>query len=129
MVYENAFGNTQNSVSPANWLDWQAQSDAFESLAAWNTSTAVLTEAGEPEVLASQMVSREFFPLLGVRPHRGRFFTADEDRPNAPPVVILSHAFWQRRFGGESSVIGAAIKLNNTSCRVIGVCRQGSILQ
>src|SRR5688572_6831254 len=125
MVYENGFGNSRNSVSPANWLDWQRLADQFDSLAAWNTSSSILTGTGDPEVLASQVVSHEFLPLLGVRPHRGRFFSAEEDRPVAVPPVILSHSLWQRRFGGEDSIVGKVIQLNNTPSRVVGVMPPG----
>lgn len=124
-VYEKAFGAEKNSVSPANWLDWLAQADKFEGFSAWNTANAILTEAGEPEVLRSMQVSREFFPLLKVRPYRGRTFTAADDRPNAEPVVIISYELWRRRFGGDEAVLGSSIRLNETRCRVIGIMPPG----
>ena len=86
-----------NSVSPANWLDWQRESRTFESLAAWRTATYTLTGVGAPMRIDAQLVSAEFFPLLGVRPLLGRTVTPDDDRPEAPRVVVLSHELWQGR--------------------------------
>ena len=59
-------------MSPANWLDWQRESRTFESLAAWRTATYTLTGVGAPMRIDAQLVSAEFFPLLGVRPLLGR---------------------------------------------------------
>ena len=61
------------------------------------------------------------FPLLGVQPMMGRTFLPEEDRPGGPPVAILSHAFWKRRFGGDPSVIGKALTLDADTYTVIGV--------
>ncbi|MCI0538668.1 MAG: ABC transporter permease, partial [Verrucomicrobiales bacterium] len=76
---------------------------------------------GEPERLQGQIVSSNFFQTLGIRPFRGRDFVAEDDRPGAVPVTILSYGFWQRRFGADESVVGKAITLNNQSFTVIGV--------
>src|SRR5438093_5010500 len=77
--------------------------------------------AGEPERPQGQIVSANFFQTLGIRPFRGRDFVAEDDRPGAVPVTILSYGFWQRRFGAEVSVLGKPITLNNQSFTVIGV--------
>ena len=76
---------------------------------------------GEPERLQGQIVSSNFFQTLGIRPYRGRNFVAEDDRPGAVPVTILSYGLWQRRFGADESVVGKAITLNNQSFTVIGI--------
>ena len=111
----------RNVVSPANWLDWQRESRTLRSVAAWDTTTLTLTEAGEPVRLNVQVVSAEFFPLLGVTPLLGRTVSQEDDRPNAPRVVVLSHHLWQQRFGGDPALVGRRITLNDRPVEVIGV--------
>jgi putative ABC transport system permease protein len=114
-----------NSVSPANWFDWQRESRQLEAFAAWRQTPQTLTGAGEPARLSLQFVSHEFFPLLGVQPLLGRTVSAEDDRPNAPRVAVLSHQAWQSRFGGDPSVIGRVIQLNDNAVEVIGVMPAG----
>lgn len=112
-VYETrSSSNSYNVATPENWVAWLQESRSFDSLAAWSYARATLTRAGEPVALTGQLVSAEFFPLLGVEPMLGRAFTPEEDRPNAPRVVILSHGLWRSRFGSNSDVVGQTIELN-----------------
>jgi putative ABC transport system permease protein len=113
------------SVSPANWLDWQAQSRTLEQLAAWRATSTTLTEAGDPTRLRAQLVSSEFFPLLGVRPLLGRTISKEDDRPNAPLVAVLGHRLWQERFGGDPNIVGRRIVLSDRPTEVIGVMPPG----
>jgi len=123
IVYESmpAIHADRTFVSPANWMDWQRQSKSFESLAAWTTGAITLSGQGEPDRLKRQLVSAEFFPLLRAQPLLGRTFTSDDDRPNAPDVVVLSHSLWQRRFGSDPAIVGRRIELDATSYEVVGV--------
>ena len=114
-----------NGVSPANWLDWQQQSRTISSMAIWFDVARTLTGLGEPERLNGQYVSWEFFKVLGVEPLLGRVVTAEDDRPNAPGVAVLSHSLWQRRFNGDSNVIGRVVQLDDTPVTVIGVMPPG----
>lgn len=129
--FVNAFGQSgtttgrRASVSPANWLDWQRDSKTFQTLAAWRQTTGTLTGVGDPARLNVQLVSAEFFPLLGVQPLHGRTISADDDRPNGPRVVVLSHRLWQRRFGGDPAVLGRTIQLNDSPAEIIGVMPAG----
>jgi macrolide transport system ATP-binding/permease protein len=86
-------------------------------------STAPLIDDGpEAREVRGAVVSADFFHLLGVRPERGRFFTAGEDRERGgAPVAVISHAFWQDRFGGKPDAIGAEIRLNGVIFTVIGI--------
>src|SRR5262245_36522305 len=115
----------RNSVSPANWLDWQRESRTLEALAAWRTRRVTLTGVGDPAQVAAQVVSAEFFPLLGVKPLLGRTISAADDRPDAPLVAVLSYDCWQRRFAGDPTVIGRPVQLNDRPTEIIGVMPAG----
>src|SRR5262245_9891903 len=114
-------GLTQNWVSEPEALDFREQSKLFESFGVINGGSFSLTGGGEPEQLDGAQVSANLFSLLGVKMKIGRDFTPDEEKPGATRVAILSHGFWQRRFGGEESVIGRTIYLNGNSTIVVGV--------
>ncbi len=109
-----------NTPSPANFLDWRAQNTVFESMAAMAQSNFNLTGVGEPERFDGRRVSANLFSLLGVQPQLGRTFRPEEDQPDTR-VVILGHGMWQRRFGGDPSIIGRPLTLNGQSYTVIGV--------
>ena len=133
MVYEATPGSPAGNVSPGNWLDWQRLSEGFESFAAWVYTTATLTGENEPELLTGQAVSSEFFPSLKVLPQLGRAFSPEDDTPSTTSqganmssrVVILSHGLWQRRFGGDSNIVGRKVELDAAMYEVIGVMPQG----
>jgi putative ABC transport system permease protein len=84
-----------------------------------------LTGRGEPERLDCVKATANLFPALGIAPQLGRAFTPHEDRPGGEPVVILSHALWQRRFGGDPAIIGQSLPLDGRSRQVIGVMPPG----
>ncbi|MBO0724331.1 MAG: ABC transporter permease [Blastocatellia bacterium] len=104
-----------------SYLNWQAQSQVFEHLVAFNRGRLDLTGRGEPERLEILSVTANVFPALGLAPQVGRAFTPEEERPEAARVALLGHAFWQRRFGGDPSVIGSALTLDGHSRTVIGI--------
>jgi putative ABC transport system permease protein len=124
-----ANGTSENlssqTVQVVNLLDLQAQSESLASVAGFSPFYGVgdirLTGTGEPERLTGVPVSADFFRVLGVQPHLGRFFTAEEYRWNAPKTVVLSHAFWQRRLGADPGVIGRALTLDGMPVTVVGV--------
>lgn len=70
-------------------------------------------------------ITASLAPTLGVAPALGRTFTDDEDRPGGPSVVLLSHALWQRRYGGDRAIVGKTIQVDGTSREVIGVMPAG----
>jgi putative ABC transport system permease protein len=122
MLYESMSSNSHNSVSPANWLDWQRDNRTLERVAAWAAGrSATLTGAGDATRLSVQAVSWEFFPVLGVAPILGRTIEDDDDQPNAPDVAVISHRLWQTRFGADRNVVGRFIQLNDTPTQVVGV--------
>jgi putative ABC transport system permease protein len=106
-----------------NYGAYQAQSQAFEHLVAFNRDRGGLnlTGRGEPEKLVSLWVTANVFPALGLTPQLGRAFTPEEDRPAAARAALLGHAFWQRRFGGDPSILGNTLTLEGQSWTVIGI--------
>jgi putative ABC transport system permease protein len=122
------------AVSMGDFADYRARSRAFEELAAATGApmlgaTGVLTgNGGEPEKVDVSGVSANFFPLLGVTPAFGRQFTADEESPKGPAVVIISHGLWQRRYGSDPSIVGRYIDLDSTRHVVVGVLPPFSLL-
>jgi putative ABC transport system permease protein len=111
----------QMSISYPNFLDWREQNKVFSGIAALQFRSLNLTGKGEPERLPGRAVSAELFDVLGVKPALGRSFAAEEDRPGANPVCIISHGLWQRRFGSDPSLIGKQVTMSGTSYTVIGV--------
>ncbi|HKK27895.1 MAG TPA: ABC transporter permease [Gemmatimonadota bacterium] len=85
----------------------------------------VLREPGQPERVQGYWVSASFFDLMGVRPAIGRGFRPDEDRAEGPAVVLLGHALWERKFGGDPGVVGRSIRISGRAATVIGVMPAG----
>ena len=110
-----------NPVSPGNLNDWRNESHVFESLSAWDGESFNLTDHGEPERVLGAKVFADFFAVLGVQPALGRSFLPDEDRVGANPVALLSHGLWQRRFGGDTNILGKTITVDGKSVTVIGI--------
>lgn len=113
------------STSYENYKDWRDQSRSFESMQASCAANLTLTGAGDPERLVARRMTAGIFPLLGVTPIAGRAFLPEEDRPEAPPVAIISYALWQRRFGGSRDWIGKTIELDSQPYTLIGVLPSG----
>ena len=110
-----------SSVSYPNFLDWKAGSHVFESMAASRVDSFNLTQSGEPERLPGRMVSAGWLETLGIPPAMGRPIAPQEDAQGASPVVMISHALWQRRFAADPNIIGKSIWLNGLSHAVIAV--------
>jgi predicted permease len=109
------------SVSTANYLDWKRENHSFEGMAISGYAGLALTGSGEPESIPAARVSSEFFSVFGAKPALGRTFTAAEDQPGADRVIVLSHQLWKTRFGGDASIVGREIRLNDQPYRVLGV--------
>jgi putative ABC transport system permease protein len=112
------------SISYPNFEDWRAQNRSFEKIGVYNRSSYNLTGAGEAERIVTGQVSADLFSVLRVNAAFGRVFTNDEDKPGGSPVVVLSHALWQRRFGGKTDILNQQITLNTKPYTVIGVMPQ-----
>jgi putative ABC transport system permease protein len=127
MVWEDAAyaGFPRNDLAPGNYGILEAQNQVFESVAAIRQVTFNLSTGGEPMKVETRGVSASFFPLLGVTPALGRGFSADEDKPGAPAVAVISHGLWQGRFGGDAGIVGRDILLDGAKYAVLGVMPRG----
>jgi putative ABC transport system permease protein len=119
------FNQPRMEASPLNYLDWQQQVQAFESLAAYFGGFANLTGSGTPERLVAMTVTRNLFPTLGIAPMLGRGFVAPEGAPGQTAVAILSYELWQRRLGGSRGIVGQTIRLDGELHQVVGVMPRG----
>ena len=113
------------SISWPNYTDWRAQQRVFEEMAVFNRGDYNLTGAGEPERIQAGQVTASLFTTLRAHASLGRVFTADEDKPGGPPVVVLSYGLWQRRFAGDPQIVGKTLNFNDRTYTVIGVMPQG----
>ena len=110
----------------AIWQQIRDRQEAFSGVFAWSSTGIGLPSAhGEPRFASALLVSGEFFNVLGVRPLLGRFLTPQDDQRNcSAPGVVLSHAFWQKEFGGDPSVLGRKTTLARYPFEIIGVAPQ-----
>ncbi|HEY3137526.1 MAG TPA: ABC transporter permease [Blastocatellia bacterium] len=115
----------QASVSAPSYIEYRDMTGSFEEVATATQWSVNLTGVGEPERLQGARVSYNLFATLGVQPVAGRSFFPEEDQPGKNQVVILSYGLWQRRFGGEESLIGQTISLDGASYDVVGVLPKG----
>jgi putative ABC transport system permease protein len=116
-----AQGGELRSIAIPTLADWREQVRQFDGLALYGPVTFDVAGDERPEQIEGAAASAAFFPILGVRPLLGRTFTADEERPGAPLVVVLGHGLWQRRFGSDSSLIGKTIRLDRKAFTVVGI--------
>lgn len=119
----------RTSLHAQNWphaigdyLDFQGQNRVFAQMAAFHFDGPTLTHPdGLPESLQGMRVSANFFDVLGLAPLWGRSFRADENEPGKSSVVMLRERFWERRFGGDTNVVGQTLRLGGNSVTVVGV--------
>jgi putative ABC transport system permease protein len=116
-----ARGADDTWLSPPEVQDFRQQATHFTGFAALTDLTLNMTGEGEPEQLQVVGASANLFPLLGVRMAQGRAFMPEEDQEGAGKAAILSHSFWQRRFGGDRGVVGKALTLDGGSYTVVGI--------
>ena len=124
MVWENntAEQNPRYNVSPANYRDLRERARTLAGMAAYDPFVSPnVTGAGEPERATSVRVLGDFFGVLGVEAVHGRRIQPADEVDGAPPVAVLLHGFWQRRFAGDPSIVGSSIQLNGENVEVVGV--------
>ena len=119
--WENQPDFRHANISPADFLDFQAQTRAFEQITAFRQMDFTLTGDRQPEQIHGMIVSANYFSVLGAEVEAGRGFQPDDGRPGAARVAVLSHGFWQQRFGGDPNVIGKALTLSGQSVTVVGI--------
>ena len=125
LVYLNEKAPTWNlervGISYPDFVQWRKDARVFESLALYSDANLNLSDDQGAERILGAEVTYDFLTVIGVRPMLGRFFTADEDRPNAARVVAISERMWRDRFGARQDVLGRTLRLNGVPHEIVGV--------
>jgi predicted permease len=125
-VYTSDYsGPLYGASSYPDYLDFRTQSRSFEGLAAYGIQPVVLSDGGEGQRVLAQLVSGNFFDVIGMNAAYGRPILKAEETPGQHPVAVLSHAFWQSRFGADPALVGRKIALNGRPYTVVGVAPLG----
>jgi len=111
----------EEPVLDTDFLAWRNQSKTLVPIAAHVFRARVLSGGAGPERINSELVSADFFPALGVHMALGRVFFSEDCKPGADHVAIISHDFWQRRYGADPSLLGRTITLDREQYTVVGV--------
>jgi len=116
----------QNGVRQGNlsWLDlqdWKERSGSFSSVAGLQYRNFTVSDGGDADRYLGAAVSHDLFPMLGTSPQLGRGFTADDDRPGAEPVLLISDDLWKRRYNSDPTIVGRSIQINSRAHTVVGV--------
>lgn len=109
------------SISTADYQDYARRLRTMSAIAAMKPVDLTLTGAGEPAQLQGAAVTASLFSILGISPVHGRLFVADDEKTGTPGIVLISHAIWRERFGGEPSAIGRAVTIDGRLVRIAGV--------
>jgi putative ABC transport system permease protein len=115
-------------VASGEVVDYRRRAQTLSEVAAWSDGQVNLTGDGEPERVAAGNVTANLFSTLGVNPLLGRPFTAAQDVPNGPNVVVLGHALWSRRFAADPRIVGRTIHINGAAYEVTAVMPPGFVL-
>jgi putative ABC transport system permease protein len=121
-------GQGFDNVSYSNYLDIRARNTVFSGIYAYRLAPEPMSLRGKDgaERIYGEMVSTNYFNVLGTPPHIGRLFTSDDsEQPAATPLAVLSHRFWMRRFNGDPAIVGQTLVLNGRPFMVIGVTPEG----
>jgi predicted permease len=120
------FGN-QGPISYLNFKDLRERNESFADMAAYSFPNQVsVIPASAPQQAFAELVTGNYFSVLGVKAAKGRVFTAAEDTtPGGAPVIVISHGFWQRRLGGDPAAVGKVMPLNGTGFTIIGITPEG----
>jgi len=108
-------------ASPSNYFIYREQSRTIQDIGLYQGDSVSVTGVAEPEQVPALNVTDGMLPLLGVPPEIGRGFNRDDDSPSGPKVVMITYGYWQRKFGGDPSVIGRSITVDGKSQQIIGV--------
>jgi predicted permease len=112
-------------TAPFLHFTYREQNRSFQDVGMWRNDTVSVTGLAQPEEVRCIVVTGGVLPILGVQPSLGRGFSEKDDAPNGPSTVILTHAFWQSKFGGDPSTIGRSLTLDGHANEIIGVLPAG----
>ena len=115
---------------PAQWMQWQAEAQSFEGIAAYTWNFNFLIDADGSESLEGMRVTKDYFKVLGIRPVLGRTFLDAETEPGAAasPVIIIGHELWERKFNGDQHIVGKSIRISRQQVprTIVGVMPPGA---
>ncbi len=120
-VYTHTRTFNHSSISYPNFLDWVRDNRSFSGLAAFRSDDINMTGLGEPERLRTEMVSANFFTVLGLKPVVGRSFVSQEDQIGGAHVVLISAGLWKRKFAASPTALGKTLSLNGAAYTIVGV--------
>jgi putative ABC transport system permease protein len=118
-------GQDGNAVTFGNFASWRERSHEFEALGAWLYGSATLSRDDDTTRVTALRATADVWKVLQTPPAAGRYFTQDEDRPTAAPVVVLSHHLWDTQFHDDPAVVGSSLLLDATPRTVVGVASPG----
>jgi putative ABC transport system permease protein len=113
------------SVAAANFADWARESRTFRSMTAFGGGSSAIVVNNEAQQVPTITATSEYFTVVQAAPALGRTFDPGDDVPGAPPVAVIGHGVWQRRFGGDRSVIGRVVSINDRPTTIVGVMKEG----
>jgi putative ABC transport system permease protein len=115
----------KTSVAPATYLEWQTQAHSFEQVGAYSWDGVNFTGDGTPQKIQDYLVTTNFFATLGVQPHLGRDFLAEEGQPGKNQELILSYGLWERRYASDPQILGKIVKVDGKPFTIVGVMDKG----
>ncbi len=125
LVYLNEIAPKWNlefvGINYPDFVEWQRSTKSFEAMALTDAAYVNLSDGSGAERVQALVVTRDYARVLGIGPVAGRMFTEEEDRPNGPAVVVISHALWRDRFNGASDAVGQTLRLNSRAHTIVGV--------
>src|SRR5215204_6442669 len=124
-IQEYGKDGKRGQVTSANFFDWRTQNTVFEQLAAIKTTTTNLALSDQAERIDLAQTSANFFDVFGITPQYGRLFIPQDEQAGHEPVVVVSDALWQRRFGSDPSLVGKPITLDGQNYTVVGIAPAG----
>ncbi len=111
----------QWGISPPDFHAWRAENQSFESMTFWHEVGRNLSFSDSVERVRALAVTRDFFRVMGICPILGRSFSPEEDQPNGPKVVLLSHNLWERLCGRDPNILGSTLRLDTVPHVIVGV--------
>jgi len=120
-LHESKPNFNTGSISYPNFLDWQKDNRTLSAMAVSRNYSFSLTGLGPAEQAQAQLVTSDFFPILGVKPAAGRTFVRSDDQIGAAPVALISAGFWKRKFGSAPDAVGKTLTLDGMQYTIIGV--------
>ena len=115
-----------NPVSYPNFLDWKAQNHVFEKMAAYGDAEYIVNVSEKSERVLGEIVTEDYFPVLGVTAALGRTFLPEENQvPGAHAVAVIGYGFWQRVYGSDAQILGKSIRVNGANFTIVGVAPRG----